>query len=302
MKQHTHSIAMLRPASFGFNEQTSGNNHFQNAAYQNASLQHQALYEFDQMVALLRSHGVDVLVLNDNTEATLPDAVFLNNWFCCRQKTLHLFPMWAPNRRAEKRKELVQALTQKTGINSTIDWSHFENDGLFLEGTGSMVIDHLFKNAFACISERTSLHLFEKYCREYQLYPIAFNATDEQGNAIYHTNVMMAIGEKMAIVCLAAITDDISKLTIVHELQSTGRQIVDISLEQMKCFAGNMLELINESGERLMLMSKTAYNSLHPHQIALIEQYNKIISPNISHIESAGGGSVRCMVAELFYG
>lgn len=301
MKQHSNCIAMLRPASFGFNEQTAGNNHFQNAAFQNTSLQQHALFEFDQMVDLLRSHGVDVLVLNDDTQTARPDAVFLNNWFCCRQGIIHLFPMWAPNRRAEKRKELVKALAQKTGINTIIDWSHFENDGLFLEGTGSMVIDHLFKNAFACISERTSLPLFEKYCREHQLYPIAFNAADEQGNAIYHTNVMMAIGEKVAIVCLAAITDDISKLTIVHELKSTGRQIVDISFEQMSCFAGNMLELINESGERLMLMSKTAYNSLHPHQIALIESFNKIICPSISHIENAGGGSVRCMVAELFY-
>lgn len=301
MKQHTRHIAMVRPMAFGYNEQTAANNYFQKKESTVFNVHELALKEFDTMVALLKSNGIDVLVLQDSVSPPKPDAIFPNNWFCCNNGLIQLFPMYAPNRRLEKHKQIIEAIQSKTGVLILKDWSAYEEKNMFLEGTGSMVIDYVFNIAYACISARTNKELFEQFCKENNYLPISFEAADAGGNEIYHTNVMMALGEKIAVVCLAAVKNEIEKTKLLHELQTTGHQIVDISFEQMNHFAGNMLELINNKNERLMVMSKQAYSALTPQQIATIEQYNRIITPDIGSIENIGGGSVRCMMAELFY-
>ena len=301
MKQHTRHIAMVRPMAFGYNEQTAANNYFQKKESTVFNVHELALKEFDTMVALLKSNGIDVLVLQDSVSPPKPDAIFPNNWFCCNNGLIQLFPMYAPNRRLEKHKQIIEAIQSKTGVLILKDWSAYEEKNMFLEGTGSMVIDYVFNIAYACISARTNIDLFELFCKENNYLPILFDASDACGKEIYHTNVMMALGEKNAVVCLAAIKNEIEKTKLLHELQTTGRQIVDISFEQMSHFAGNMLELINNKNERLMVMSQRAYSALTPYQIVTIEQYNKIVTPDIGNIENIGGGSVRCMMAELFY-
>ncbi len=302
MTQNTQHIAMVRPAAFGFNEETALNNHFQNSEQKNnAGLQQQALQEFDAMVQLLEDNGIDVLVLNDEPLPPKPDAIFPNNWFCCNNGMIQVFPMYAPSRRLEKNWAMIDAIKQKTGISIVKDWGSYEEKNMFLEGTGSMIIDHEHKIAYACISARTDEKLFGQFCKENNYLPICFAAADENGREIYHTNVMMCVAHKFAVICLDAVTDDIDRKKIIHELQTTGHEIINISFEQMNSFAGNMLELINDKDEHVLLMSLAAFNSLTPAQFEVIRKYATILSPDVSTIEQAAGGSVRCMVAELFY-
>ena len=301
MKQHTHTIAMVRPAAFGFNEETAANNFFQDSSQKNKEqLQQLALQQFDAMVLLLRSHEIDVLVLEDKAMPQKPDAIFPNNWFSCQDGTITLYPMFAKNRRIEKRQELVEILKNKTGIAVVNDWSEYEAKEKFLEGTGSMIIDHAFRIIYAGLSVRTDKNLLESFCKKNNYTSISFCAADENGNEIYHTNVMMCVGNRFAVVCLDAITNDLEKKIVVHELETTGHEIVPISFAQMNNFAGNMLQLINKKGEYLLVMSKTALNSLTTEQINTLQKYSTIVSPDVSHIENAAGGSVRCMIAELF--
>jgi len=302
MTQNTQHIAMVRPAAFGFNEETALNNHFQNSEQKNnAALQEQALEEFDAMVTLLQDNGIDVLILSDTPLPPKPDAVFPNNWFCCNNGMIQVFPMYAPSRRLEKNWAMIDAVKEKTGISIVKDWGSYEEKSMFLEGTGSMIIDHEHNIAYACISARTDEKLFGQFCKENNYLPICFAAADESGREIYHTNVMMCVAHKFAVICLDAITGDIDRKKIIHELETTGHEIIDISFEQMNSFAGNMLELINDKDEQVLLMSRTAFNSLNSAQLEAIRQYATILSPDVSTIEQAAGGSVRCMVAELFY-
>lgn len=300
--QNTRHIAMVRPAAFGFNEETAANNFFQDSGLQsNTALQEKALEQFDAMALLLQNNGIDVLILNDTVSPQKPDAVFPNNWFSCNNNAITIFPMFATNRRIEKRQELVDIIRRKTGITTVNDWSHYEQENIFLEGTGSMIIDREHNIAYACLSERTNENLFNRFCKENNYLPIAFAAADESGRQIYHTNVMMCVGKKLAVVCLDAITNDIDRKKVVHELQTTGHEIIDISFEQMNHFAGNMLELVNDKNKPLLVMSKTAFNILSPSQIETLSNHATILHPDIYVIEKAGGGSVRCMMAELFY-
>lgn len=292
---------MIRPAAFGFNEQTAKDNHFQKKTGKAMDLQQAALEEFDAMVGLLHTNGIDVLIIDDEPDPQKPDAIFPNNWFCCNNYMIQVFPMHNPNRRLEKSWTIIDMIKAKTGLSDVKDWGHYEAKNMFLEGTGSMVIDHVFNIAYACISARTNAALFEQFCKENNYLPLPFIATDANGREIYHTNVMMALGEKIAVICLSAIKDELDKMKITHELQTTGHEIIDISFEQMNHFAGNMLELINDKNERLMVMSKTAFNVLTKEQVSVIEKYNRIVTPEIPTIETTGGGSVRCMMAELFY-
>lgn len=302
IQQGVDTIAMMRPAAFGYNEQTSGNNFFQESAQRNNEvLQEQALQQFDDAVEMLRNHAIDILVLQDTIVPPKPDAVFPNNWLCCNNKTISLFPMYAPNRRIEKRTEHIEAIKNKTGIQTIKDWSSYEDTGQYLEGTGSMVFDHIFRIIYACKSERTDEKLFKQFCQQNKFTPVLFEAADDRGNEIYHTNVMMCLGEKFAVICLDAIGNAIDKKIVVHELETTGHQIIPISQQQMKQFAGNMLFLINKKGEPLLVMSTTALGSLSQVQICSLEQYATLITPDVSHIEKASGGSIRCMMAELFY-
>ena len=302
MTQNTQHIAMVRPAAFGFNEETALNNHFQNSEQKNnAALQEQAVEEFDAMVTLLQDNGIDVLILSDTPLPPKPDAVFPNNWFCCNNGMIQVFPMYAPSRRLEKNWAMIDAVKEKTGISIVKDWGSYEEKSMFLEGTGSMIIDHEHNIAYACISARTDEKLFGQFCKENNYLPICFAAADESGREIYHTNVMMCVAHKFAVICLDAITGDIDRKKIIHELETTGHEIIDISFEQMNSFAGNMLELVNDKDEHVLLMSRTAFNSLNFAQLEAIRQYATILSPDVSTIEQAAGGSVRCMVAELFY-
>ena len=300
--QITHTIAMVRPAAFGFNEETAANNFFQDINQKNnVQLQQLALQQFDAMVLLLRSHEIDVLVLQDTATPEKPDAIFPNNWFSCQENAITIFPLFAQNRRTEKREQLIEELKLKTGIAIVNDWSVFEEKEKYLEGTGSMVIDHEHRKIYACFSERTDKDLLESFCRKNNYTPISFSAADENGNEIYHTNVMMNVGNRFAVICLDAIPKDAERKMVMHQLETTRHEIVAISFAQMNNFAGNMLQLINKKGEYFLVMSKTAFDSLTPQQVTSLQKYSTIISPNVSHIEKAAGGSVRCMMAELFY-
>ncbi|RYF81649.1 MAG: amidinotransferase [Chitinophagaceae bacterium] len=302
MMQATSHIAMVRPAAFGFNEETAANNYFQNNETQsNTNLQQEALLQFDAMVLLLQQNGIDVLVLNDEPLPPKPDAIFPNNWFCCNKNLIQVFPMYAPSRRLEKNWQMIDAIKNKTGISVVKDWGAYEEKNIFLEGTGSIIIDQANNIAYACISARTNKELFEQFCKENNYLPIAFEAADQQGREIYHTNVMMCVASNFAVICINAIKEEIDRKKIIHELETTGHQIIPISFEQMNQFAGNMLELINDKNELVVVMSQTAFKSLLPTQIEIINQYSRIIAPDVSVIEQAAGGSVRCMIAELFY-
>ncbi|MBC7936835.1 MAG: amidinotransferase [Rhizobacter sp.] len=300
--QNTQHIAMVRPSAFGFNNETAINNHFQKKKQlNNWDLQEHALQQFDDMVSLLRANGIDVLILDDNPAPPRPDAIFPNNWFCCNRSMIQVFPMFAPSRRLEKNWKMIDAIKDKTGISIVKDWGPYEEKNMFLEGTGSMVIDHDHKIAYACSSVRTDESLFNQFCKENNYLPIYFTAADEDGREIYHTNVMMCIGKSFAVICLRAIEEDIDRKKIIHELQTTGHEIIDISFEQMNHFAGNMLELLTNNSEHIVVMSKTAFNSLQTIQVETIRKCARILSPDVSVIEKAAGGSVRCMMAELFY-
>ena len=300
--QNTRHIAMVRPAAFGFNEETASNNYFQDIAQKNNdALQQSALEQFDSMVTLLRQNDIDVLVLQDETPPAKPDAVFPNNWFCCNNNMIQVFPMQAANRRLEKNWQFIDAIKEKTGIPIVKDWGSYEEKEMYLEGTGSMIIDHNNNMAYACISLRTNEDLFIQFCKENNYTPIAFNASDDEQRPIYHTNVMMCVGERFAVICLDAIPDEIDRKKLVHELQTTGHEIIPISLDQMKNFAGNMLEVLDNNDGHILVMSKTAHDILTPDQLIILSKYARIISPDVHLIERAAGGSVRCMMAELFY-
>jgi hypothetical protein len=300
--QSASCVVMVRPAAFGFNEQTAANNFFQDRAEKNnARLQQDALQQFDAMVFLLRENQVEVIVLQDSAEPPKPDAIFPNNWFTCRNGEITVFPMFAPNRRQEKRLELIKQIKSFSGANTIKDLSAYEQEQKFLEGTGSMVFDHENRTIYSCLSGRTNQELFEKFAREQGYVPVAFEAADENGQEIYHTNVMLCIGRKFAVICSAAIADAMERQFILEMLSTSGHEIIDISFEQMKNFAGNMLQLQDLQGRLYLLMSSTALNSLKLEQIQSLQKFCSFITPDVSHIEKAGGGSVRCMVAEIFY-
>ena len=299
LTQTASAIAMVRPAAFGYNAETAVNNYFQDIQQKEKPLQEEALKEFDSMVNLLLSNNIDVLVLEDNHLPVKPDAIFPNNWFTCNNDEITVFPMCAVSRRHEKRKELIDRVKEYTGIRKLNDLGNYESKNIFLEGTGSMIIDHVNRIIYACLSLRTHKELLEKYTAENNYSVVSFAATDKAGREIYHTNVMMCIGADFAVVCSDAIIAD-ERNKILSSLSDTGHEIIEISLDQMNSFAGNMLELNNKK-ERLLLMSKTALNALSPEQVLTLEKYCRIIAPDLSVIEKAAGGSVRCMMAELFF-
>jgi hypothetical protein len=297
---------MVRPANFGFNEETADNNFYQQKDQRTAEeIRELARQEFDGFVSLLRDQGVNVEVVEDTEKPVKTDAVFPNNWFSTHPDgKLILYPMFSPNRRLERRKDLIEMLIKKGyQISEILDLSFFENDGQFLEGTGSMVMDHDSKTIFACYSERT--HSFPlKYVGELLGYEvIGFNAVQEingEVSPIYHTNVMMHVGRDLAVVCLDSIPKASQKQRVQKALTKTGKKVIPITPKQKFSFAGNMLEVTNEGGEKFTVMSQTALDSLNIGQIQLIEKYTTIISPTIPTIEKLGGGSARCMLAEIF--
>jgi hypothetical protein len=297
--QTADTILMVRPAAFGFNEQTAANNYFQQQT--DGPVHDKALQEFDAMVATLREKGIQVMVMDDTPEPVKPDAIFPNNWFCTSASGfLNIFPMFAPNRREEKRDEILQHLSQAYEIRDVYDWTEFEAEDMYLEGTGSMVIDHVLKIVYACLSPRTHPSLVQKFAKINGYQAITFTAKDDNGQLIYHTNVMLSIGDGYAVLCADAIEDDAERIAVIQLLASTGRDVVPITLQQMKAFAGNMLQVRNQEGESFIVMSRTAFDSLQAYQKEALERFGALLPIDVTTIETVNGGSVRCMMAEIF--
>lgn len=293
---------MIRPAAFGFNPQTATDNLFQQrTGVSSEALQQNAIAEFDNMVGLLQKNGIDVLVIEDTPTPVKPDAVFPNNWISTSPNgKVFVYPMYAPVRRHEKRDDIIKTLKKKFNVKDFQDWSEFEAEGRFLEGTGSMVMDHDNKMIYAAISERTNIAVLERFAAENHYQAIAFLATDKDGFPVYHTNVVMNLGEKFCVLCEEAIEEEWELIAVRQLLESTHHSIIPITREQMHAFAGNMLEVKNNNGEHLLVLSQTAFDSLRKEQKQMLEAYARLLPVAIPTIEQTGGGSVRCMMAEVF--
>lgn len=296
------TILMIRPAAFGFNPETAKNNLFQTNPLMDARQLHlQALEEFDNMVEILRANGIDVIVKEDTEKPLKPDAIFPNNWISTSPSgTVSVFPMYAASRRAEKRDDILKWLAGEYIVNDVQDWSEFEVEGRFLEGTGSMVIDHDHKMIYACASERTSIAVLEKFAATNHYQAIVFLATDKNGYPVYHTNVVMCLGDNFVVLCEEAIEEEWELIAVRQLLESTGKTIIPISKDQMHAFAGNMLQLKNNVGETFLVLSQTAFDSLDKEQKIMLEAYARLLPIPVPVIEQVEGGSVRCMMAEIF--
>lgn len=290
---------MIRPVNFGFNEETASSNAFQRKSAV-TDVNSKAQQEFDQMVGILRSNGVDVTVVDDTPVPYKPDSIFPNNWVSFHAGgEVFLYPMQAENRRLERREDIISALEDRFSVKHIIDLSRFEAEDKFLEGTGSMVLDRENKIAYACISPRTNGEVLKIFCEQAGYKAITFDAMDENGKAIYHTNVLMCIGSGFAVICLDSIPNPHEKIVVKDSLTVTHKEIIEITPDQMNRFAGNMLEVKNKAGENLIVMSQSAYDSLLEDQKSALKKYSKLIFADISTIETNGGGSARCMMAEV---
>lgn len=301
--QATSRILMIRPVRFGFNEQTADSNAFQdiNVAAQTKDVaQEDAVRAFDEMVRQLRAMGVNVLVYNDMPEPHTPDSIFPNNWVSFHASgTVVLYPVQADNRRLERRTDLIDDLATRFHVAKVLDLTRFEAEGKFLEGTGSMVLDRMNRVAFASLSPRTHPDVLAEFSRRTGYRTVQFHAADAAGKPVYHTNVVMCIADTFAVVCLTAITNPDERLMVRQELERLGKRIIDISMEQMAAFAGNMLMVLTQKGQKLLVMSTRAYQSLTPRQIDLLEDYATLVHFDLNTIEGNGGGSARCMMAEV---
>ena len=293
------TILMVRPAAFGFNEQTAVDNAFQKkAAF--IDLQKKVLHEFDRMVAALNDAGIDVIIIDDVPTPAKPDAVFPNNWFCTLPGgTLAVFPMHAPNRRIERRKDIIVRLMHEYKVTELEDWTSHEQHQLFLEGTGSMVFDHINRIVYGCVSERTSAVLLHQFAQRTGYEVVSFGARDANGLAVYHTNVMMCIGNGFCVACTEMI-DKADQGVFTESLNKTGKQLVEITMGQVARFAGNMLQLQSKNGDFVLVMSRSAHNALTKEQLNDLNRHSRIVTVDISVIETIGGGSARCMMAEIF--
>lgn len=299
--QTTSTVFMVKPARFGFNLQTAESNAFQKKDGFGRAVQESALREFLAYATLLRANGVNIALAEDTLEPRTPDSIFPNNWFTTHEDgTLVLYPMAAPNRREERKEHFLQIIKKSFKVTRTVDLTHYEDQGLFLEGTGSMILDRENKIVYACRSPRTCEKVLDDFCKELGYTPVLFEAVDSNGQQIYHTNVMMAVGTTYAIVCLDSIADISEREKVVSSLEKTGKKILGISLEQMGQFAGNMLELQSNEGKKLLVMSATARKSLTPEQNRELSKTYRLLSPQLETIETNGGGSARCMLAEIF--
>lgn len=300
MSQSTSYILMISPVNFGFNEETAESNAFQNRAADKNGVQEKALNEFNRMVNTLRHNGVDVTVIEDTPQPYTPDSIFPNNWVSFHNDgSVFLYPMQAENRRLERREDIITDIENKFKVAHVVDLSRFESEHKFLEGTGSMVLDRDNKIAYACLSPRTDKEVLNLFCEQAGYTAVSFDAADEKGKAIYHTNVLMCIGSDFAVICLDSIPNPHERLLVSDSLRSTKKEIIDISFAQMNQFAGNMLEVNSKVGETLIVMSQNAYNALTDEQRAKLEQFGKLVYADINTIETNGGGSARCMMAEV---
>ncbi|WP_425077206.1 citrulline utilization hydrolase CtlX [Psychroserpens sp. S379A] len=306
MPQTTNTILMIRPVNFRMNEQTAVNNYFQeDLAIKNAEINTKAQAEFDAFVEKLRAVGVQVIVVEDDKLADTPDSIFPNNWVSFHDDgTVVMYPMFAENRRKERREDVFIRLEEEGFlIENIVDYTSAEAEGLFLEGTGSLLIDRVNSKVYCALSARADEDLVIEFCEDFECTPVIFTANqtvEGQRLPIYHTNVMMCLAEKFAVICLDCIDDKKERKNVVKHLKQDGKAIIEISEAQMHQFAGNMLQVQGDNNQRYLVMSKAAHDSLTPKQVQTIEHYCPILSSSLETIETCGGGSARCMMAEVF--
>ncbi len=304
--QITNTILMIRPVAFRMNEQTAVNNYFQeDLDIKNHTINERAQKEFDDFVTVLRGNGVNVIVVDDKKENDTPDSIFPNNWVSFHENgTVAVYPMFAENRRKERREDIFDILEEKGFfITDIIDYTGAEEEGVFLEGTGSILKDREHHKAYCALSERADEELFIEFCEDFDCFPVIFTANQSVNGKrlpIYHTNVMMAMAETFAVICLDTIDDKTERKNVIDHLKRDGKEIITITEEQMHHFAGNMLQVIGANDQRFMVMSSAAYNSLKTDQINAIKKHCEIIHSSLETIETCGGGSARCMMAEIF--
>jgi len=302
--QTTDTVLMIEPIAFGYNAETAENNYFQ-IEQEGLDIQEKALQEFKAFVEKLRGKGINVITIKDTVDPHTPDSIFPNNWVSFHNDgKVVLYPMFASNRRVERREDIIENIkNQGFEVAEIDDWSFPEIQGHFLEGTGSMIFDHDNKLAYGSVSLRLDEQLFREFCEKYGFAPIVFHSYQTVGSErlpIYHTNVMMCVADRFVVICLDCIDDDLERSKVIETIKNSGKEIIEISEEQMQQFAGNMLQVQNKNGEKFLIMSETAYKSLNQDQISNIEKYCEIIFSDLSTIETNGGGSARCMLAEIF--
>ncbi len=297
---------MIRPVNFRTNEQTIINNYFQETiTIKNSIVNNKAQKEFDEYVSVLEGKGVDVIVISDTDDSDTPDSIFPNNWISFHSDgTVALYPMFAENRRFERREDILLELEKRDFvIENTVDYTSAEKEDIFLEGTGSMILDRVYKKAYCAISPRADEELFIEFCEDFEYTPVIFTANQTVQNsreAIYHTNVMMCVAETFAIVCLDCIDDKKERKNLIYHLKDSNKEIIKITESQIHQFAGNMLQVRGKDDKLFLVMSKAAHNSLNELQIQKIEKHCTILSSSLETIETCGGGSARCMIAEVF--
>ena len=306
MRQTTNTILMIRPVAFRMNEQTAVNNYFQeDIQLKNAEINAKAQEEFDAFVEKLRAVGVNVIVEDDDILMDTPDSIFPNNWVSFHENgNVGLYPMFAENRRRERREEVFARL-EKEGfkINDIIDYTTAESENVFLEGTGSLLLDRVNDKAYCALSPRADEGLFIEFCEDFEYTPVVFTANqtvDGKRLPIYHTNVMMCLAETFSVICLDSIDDKKERKNVIKNLKADGKEIINITEEQMANFAGNMLQVRGKDNKLYLVMSQAAHNSLSQAQINIIERHCEILSSSLETIETCGGGSARCMMAEVF--
>mgnify|MGYP003743567125 CR=1 FL=1 len=306
-KQITNSILMIRPVQFRMNEQTAVNNYYQKTIEHLSPVAVNALavQEFDTFVQKLQAVGIQVIVVNDTKEFDTPDSIFPNNWISFHQNgTVALYPMFAENRRFERKESVVEAIEQKGfSIEHIVDYSAAEQENLFLEGTGSILLDRENEKAYCALSPRANEELFIEFCEDFDFFPVIFSAyqtVNQKREKIYHTNVMMCIGSTFAVVCLDSIDDKKERKNVINHLKKDNKEIIAITEDQVNQFAGNMLQLLGKNNTPFLIMSQSAFDSLRADQLSKLEKHTKIISSSLQTIEACGGGSARCMMAEIF--
>jgi hypothetical protein len=307
MKQTTNTIIMIRPVQFRLNEQTAVNNYYQTEIKNLDESDSNALAqkEFDAMVEKLKNAGVNVVIFHDDSKGDTPDSIFPNNWVSFHENgDVALYPMFAENRRRERREEVLDRLEENGfKIQNIVDYTQAENEGLFLEGTGSLVLDRINRKAYCALSPRADEELLIEFCEDFEYTPVIFTAyqtVNDERLPIYHTNVMMCVAKNFAVICSASIDDKKERKTVLNHLREDGKEVIEITEAQVESFAGNMLEVEDTQGNSITVMSQSAKDGLSPNQIAVIEKYSKIVSSDITTIETLGGGSARCMMAEVF--
>ena len=298
---------MIRPVQFRMNEQTAVNNYYQKTIEYLTpdAVNALAVEEFDAFVQKLQAAGIQVVVVDDTKEFDTPDSIFPNNWISFHKNgTIALYPMFAENRRFERKESVVEAVEEKGfSIKHVVDYTEAEQENLFLEGTGSIILDRECQKAYCALSPRADEQLFIEFCEDFDFFPVIFSAyqtVNQKREKIYHTNVMMCIGSTFAVICLDSIDDKKQRKNVINHLKKDNKEIIAITEDQVNQFAGNMLQLSGENNTPFLIMSQSAFDSLRADQLSKLEKHTKIISSSLQTIEACGGGSARCMMAEIF--